>query len=286
MKKVISFINILALTVFAASVFAINHADTQYFPSLTEKFKGNIWVLDPDRQGPGFGLNGQALDATLAVAMISVYKEMPVYDYEYEYSRNSRFYSLDYFRKPSEAKVMRQVGTGSGFFLTADGYMLTNKHVVSDSNAEYRVSVSDTSTVQGRVVYRDPVHDLAILKVDGSGYSALKLGNSSTLNVGDKITGIGNAYGQITDSVSTGNVSALNRTVMVNNENGQMERIKGLIQTTARLYPGDSGGPLLNEKGEVVGINVASAVGRDISFSIPANTAKKVISDSGIDIRL
>lgn len=209
-----------------------------------------------------------------AVVSIEVFIDAPVYSY--------RLRSQSRFDDFEPSTVTQKIATGSGFFITQDGYILTNKHVVFDESAEYMVNISSTLQIPAKVVYRDPLQDLAVIKVEGSNYPVIELGDSSELKVGENIIGIGNAFGQMTDSVSTGTVSALNRSIMVAGVDDNYERMRGLIETNADIYPGDSGGPLLNLSGEAVGVNVASAVGESVGFSIPINVAKSVIKRAGV----
>ena len=169
-----------------------------------------------------------------------------------------------------------KVSSGTGFFVDENGYIMTNRHVVADENVEYTAILSNGKRRSATVTYRDPARDIAVLKIEGSGYQPLNLGDSSKLKVGQAVVGIGNAYAREGDRVSPGSVAALNRLIVAGGENGQ--QMNNVIQTNAQLYPGDSGGPLLNTDGEVIGVNVAIAVNREhVSFSIPINEAKKTI---------
>ncbi|MDP3769980.1 MAG: trypsin-like peptidase domain-containing protein, partial [bacterium] len=209
--------------------------------------------------------------AAPAVVLINAYSDVPVYRF-----RSRGDLSRPAARPEQVGTVRRRVSMGSGFFITPDGYLLTNRHVVSRATSEYRVSVTGRTEVPARVVYRDARYDLAILKVDGEGYPVVKLGDASRLEVGERVVAIGNAFGRWIDSVSGGTVSAVNQRIVVGERGRAAERLEGLIQTSAPLYPGDSGGPLLNSAGEVVGVNVATALGASVSYAIPANTARAV----------
>jgi serine protease Do len=172
-----------------------------------------------------------------------------------------------------------QVVAGSGFFVSKDGYIVTNRHVVSDTSASYNIQLADGTKMDANVVYRDPVKDLAIMKVSGNNFSTLSLGDSSQLKIGQTVISIGNAFGQFANTASAGEVAALNKTIVAENE-GQPQKLSGIIQTSAQLYPGDSGGPTFDLNGNVVGINVATAVTQyNVSFSIPINDAKTIIQN-------
>lgn len=170
-----------------------------------------------------------------------------------------------------------RVSAGSGFFVDESGYIITNRHVVDEEDADYTVVLENGKRRSAEVVYRDAKNDLAVLKISGSDYPVVPLGDSSKLKVGTTVVGIGNAYGRYPNTVSLGSVSGLRRTIVAP-DGEESQRLTNLIQTNAQLFPGYSGGPLLNENGEVIGINVAIAADRpNLSFSIPINDAKTII---------
>jgi serine protease Do len=178
---------------------------------------------------------------------------------------------------PGAAPQKQQIGGGSGFFVSADGLILTNKHVVSFENVEYTVVLNDGKELPAKVLARDPSNDLALMKVDGSGYPALTLGDSNTLQPGQTVIAIGNALGEFQNTVSVGVVSGLARSITAGGA-GFVERLEGVLQTDAAINPGNSGGPLLNLQGEVVGINTAVAQGAlSIGFAIVVYDAKQDI---------
>lgn len=169
-------------------------------------------------------------------------------------------------------------GVGSGSIVTKDGYILTNSHVVSNGDAsEINVLLSDNKTVKAKLVWNDTTLDLAIIKVEAKNLSPIDLGDSDKVKVGDKAVAIGNPLGlQLQSTVTSGIISGLNRTVSF--ENGA--QMDGLMQTDAAINAGNSGGALLNSRGELVGINTAKAGNSDgIGFAIPVNLAKKVIKE-------
>ncbi|PIT91605.1 hypothetical protein COU12_02185 [Candidatus Jorgensenbacteria bacterium CG10_big_fil_rev_8_21_14_0_10_54_38] len=183
------------------------------------------------------------------------------------------------FSVPCEKGTKRQeVGGGTGFFVSADGLILTNKHVVADTKADYTVLTNDGKKHVAQVLARDPVNDLAIIKVEGSGFKAAALGDSDSVKLGQTAIAIGNALGEFRNTVSVGVVSGLARTVTASGQGIGAETIQGVIQTDAAINPGNSGGPLLNLKGEVIAINTAMASGaQSIGFAIPINQAKRAI---------
>lgn len=162
-----------------------------------------------------------------------------------------------------------EICSGTGFVISADGMILTNKHVICDDSAQYSVVFSDGSVHDATVLGSDPLTDLAILKIDATGLTPLDLGDSSILAQGESVLAIGNALGEYQNTVTKGIVSGLDRDLGGN--------YTGLIQTDAAINEGNSGGPLLNLAGQVIGIN--TAIRRDgqaegLGFAIPINEAK------------
>jgi len=161
---------------------------------------------------------------------------------------------------------------GSGF-VVGEGLVVTNKHVV-DTSTEYKIFLQDGSEHKVLEIVKDPANDLAILKVEGiDGHKALKLGQSDNLKVGQFVIAIGTALGEFRHTVTTGVVSGLGRGIVAGNVyEGFVERLDDVIQTDAAINLGNSGGPLLNSKGEVIGVNVAVAQGAEnVGFALPVN---------------
>jgi serine protease Do len=175
----------------------------------------------------------------------------------------------------------QEVGGGSGFIISSDGLILTNKHVVSDTSASYSVLTNDGKTYTATVLARDPDQDLAVLKINATGLPTVTLGDSDGLQLGQTAIAIGNALGQFSNTVSVGVVSGLSRTVTASSpdDSNEQETISGVIQTDAAINPGNSGGPLLNLQGQVIGIDTALASGAEnIAFAIPIDQAKHDIT--------
>lgn len=165
-------------------------------------------------------------------------------------------------------------GTGSGFFFTSDGFLLTNHHVVGQIDT-VRVRLSDGSEVRGEVIGRDPWNDLAVVRAQGEKYPFAELGDSGKLHVGQMVLAIGSPLG-FESTVTVGVVSALGRTLR--SSAGYL--MENIIQTDAALNPGNSGGPLVDGKGRVIGINTAVIQpAQGLCFAVPINTAKSVIPD-------
>ncbi len=176
---------------------------------------------------------------------------------------------------------------GTGFIVESDGLVLTNKHVVSSTSARYRVILKDGTDYEVQEIHRDPFVDLAILKINAFGLPTVTLGDSAGLKVGQTAVAIGNALGKFSNTVTVGVISGIGRGITASSGLGQSEVLDDVIQTDAALNPGNSGGPLLNLSGEVVGINVATTSGAEnIGFSIPINAIKPVLDDFKIKGRI
>jgi len=179
------------------------------------------------------------------------------------------------------------IGGGSGFFITSDGYILTNRHVVEDQQADYTVMTSDGKEYVAKVLARDPVRDVAVIKIEGNNFPVAILGDSDMIKIGQTAVAIGNSLGEFSNSVSRGIVSGLKRNLSAGSGLGDTERLTDIIQTDAAINPGNSGGPLLDIEGNVIGINVAVAQGaQNVGFALPVNQAKRIIEQikSGIKI--
>ncbi|MFZ1249991.1 MAG: trypsin-like peptidase domain-containing protein [Candidatus Microsaccharimonas sp.] len=169
---------------------------------------------------------------------------------------------------------------GTGIVVSANGYIMTNNHVIDGAS---KVSVVDNSGERYEdvsVVGRDPLNDIAFLKVTSNNqFSPAELGNSSSVRIGQQVVAIGNALGQYNNTVTSGIISGTGRPVTASTTDGQTETLTDLIQTDASINPGNSGGPLLNMSGQVIGVNTAIAEDANgIGFSIPINSTKGVLS--------
>jgi len=230
-----------------------------------------------------------------SVVSIVISKNLPVYEEQLV----NPFGDIPSFESPFNFQIpqyvqkgtkLQEVGAGSGFIVSEDGLVLTNKHVVSDAAAEYTVILNDHAKYKAKVLALDPVQDIAILKivtdglVDSSGqvkkFPTSVLGDSNGIEIGQGAIAIGNALGQFSNSVSVGIVSGLGRTVSASDQGGSFsETLENIIQTDAAINSGNSGGPLINLKGEVIGVNTAMAQGaQSIGFAIPINIAKRDIN--------
>jgi serine protease Do len=173
------------------------------------------------------------------------------------------------------------VGGGSGFLVSSDGLIVTNKHVVDQTGATYTVFTNDGKKYTATVIARDPVLDIALIKITpapGQIFPYLSLGDSDTLQLGQTVIAIGNALGEYRNTVSVGVVSGLARSITAGDESGNSEVLDHVIQTDAAINPGNSGGPLLDLSGNVIGVNVAVAEGsQSIGFALPINSVEGAI---------
>ncbi len=214
-----------------------------------------------------------------AVVSIIITKDLVVL--EQYYSDPFEDFGGSPFRVPEyrEKGVEKQtIGGGSGFIVSLDGIIITNKHVVLDEEADYTVLTNDGKQYPAKILAKDPIQDLAVLKIeDSNSFPTVKLGNSESLQIGQTVIAIGNALGEFQNTVSVGVISGLGRTITASG-GGIIETLEDVIQTDAAINKGNSGGPLLNLRGEVIGINTAvSLEGENIGFTIPINKAKKDI---------
>lgn len=174
--------------------------------------------------------------------------------------------------------IFEQRGGGTGFIITNDGLIATNKHVVADEKARYTVITSDGKSYEAKILAKDPLNDFAIIKIEAENLPVVELGSSSELVVGQKVIAIGNTLGEYQNTVTTGVVSGIGRNITAGVGFFQSENLEDVIQTDAAINPGNSGGPLVNIKGQVIGINTAiDREGQLIGFAIPVDSVKNVI---------
>jgi S1-C subfamily serine protease len=182
-------------------------------------------------------------------------------------------------RKTEKSKELASSGTG--FIISADGFIFTNKHVINaakENNPQYKVILNSGKEYSANLISKDPLNDIAVLKIEADKLPAVELGDSSKLQIGSTVIAIGNALGKYQNTATKGIVSGLGRHIVANDQIGNIEAIDNVIQTDAEINPGNSGGPLIDLDGKVVGIDVAiDETGSSIGFAIPINDAKSAI---------
>ena len=221
-----------------------------------------------------------------AVVSIIITKDLPKMEKYYinPFDPFGDFFNSPDFKIPEKRQngtEKKEVGGGTGFIVSSDGIIVTNKHVVEDEEAEYTVLMNNEKKYKAKVLARDPSNDIAILKIDEKDLPTVEFGDSDNLQVGQTAIAIGNALGEFRNTVSVGVISGLKRSIVAGGGiSGTTEHLFGIIQTDAAINPGNSGGPLLNSSGQVVGVNVAMAQNaQGIGFALPINDVKKVIND-------
>ena len=291
---------LLLLTIFLSSIFGFISgaiSSTYFYPEIKDYLsKLNITIPEP-RIGKGIEKTPIYLpqtsqeEATIkvvnevspAVVSIIITKDLPVFE-EYYISPFEEFFGQPFFefkipQYKQKGTQKQEIGGGTGFIVSEDGMILTNAHVVSDKEADYTVLTNDGKKYPAKVLARDSIRDLAVIKIEGDlkPFPTVKLGDSDKLQIGQSVIAIGNVLGEFRNSVSVGVISGLGRTVTASG-GGMVETQEDVIQTDAAINRGNSGGPILNLKGEVIGVNFAMAeAAENIGFAIPINKAKKDI---------
>lgn len=241
--------------------------------------KGINFLKNDDALAPADSNKNGITDAVAAAlpSVVTVKMSTTVTDYSIEFNPYNWFSPFN--RVPAGTHTNEQ-NIGSGFVVRGDGLIITNKHVVSDETAKYSVIANDKKEYPVAQIYRDPVNDLALLKISVSSLRALTLGDSTNLSLGQTVIAIGTPLGDFTNSVTSGIVSGLGRGITAGSRyEGYVEKLDNVIQTDAPINPGNSGGPLLNTNGEVIGINTAVATqGQNIGFAIPVNVIKTLLA--------
>jgi len=293
----------LILVIFTSSFFGFlaGAISGSYFYWEIKDFFGrlNVEITSPlknKEEQTFYTLQEQAIinvvkEVSPAVVSIVITKDLPVYE-EYYTSPFEEFFFEPFFefqvpqyrQKGTEKK---EIGGGTGFIVSEDGMILTNKHVVLDDEADYTVVFSDGSRFPAKVLAKDTLQDIAILKIDQEeiitsngeidfkAFPKVELGDSDKIQIGQTAIAIGYALGRYQNTVSVGIISGLGRTISASGGDF-VEILEDVIQTDAAINKGNSGGPLLNSKGQVIGINTAIDLeGQSVGFAIPINPAKR-----------
>ncbi len=282
----------------AAAGFVGGSLTSKYFPRFLEKTENKIerkldHQIIPDKSVKVVEEQSAVIEAVKkvnpAVVSIIITKDLPKIEKRYYDPFGDDFWdsfggSPFSFKTPSEKQngtEKKEIGGGTGFIVSSDGIIVTNKHVVADMEAEYTVMMNDEQKYPAKVLARDPSNDIAILKIDKDNLPTVEMGDSDTLQVGQTAIAIGNALGEFRNTVSAGIISGLKRSITASGEMGiASEQLFGIIQTDAAINHGNSGGPLVNTEGQVIGVNVAIAEGaQGIGFALPINDVRKVVND-------
>ncbi len=291
LRHFVYFILTILLVIFLSSVFGaiFGFAANRIEEKLSQEFPA-IFRLgdDQSKNNPDLTVSREKIiqedsavidvveKSSPAVVSIIVSKDVP--------KMKALFNPFDFFNNTpnqntseSDGAKKEKIGGGTGFIITSDGMIVTNKHVVSDATADYSVLTNDGKEYAAKVLARDPLNDIAVIKIDGTDYPTLNFGDSDTLKIGQTVIAIGNSLGEFSNTVSKGIISGLKRNLTASGGLGDSEKLTNIIQTDAAINPGNSGGPLLDINGNVIGINVAIAQGAEnIGFAIPASQVKKI----------
>ncbi|MFA5854486.1 MAG: trypsin-like peptidase domain-containing protein [Patescibacteria group bacterium] len=196
----------------------------------------------------------------------------------YETTGPLGYFGFEIPQAPTVPGQKQEIGGGTGFVISEDGLILTNRHVAADTEADYEVVFSDGTILPATVLARDSILDIAVLKVQATGLTVAPLGDSDVLSPGETVIAIGNSLSEYRNSVTKGVISAINRRVIAGNGSGESEVLEEALQTDAAINPGNSGGPLVDLEGKVIGVNTAiNRSGQSIGFAIPINAVKIVI---------
>ncbi len=279
------------------SMMAVNsgHAELQIFNpfgwgnSSSVQSAGSVAVVQPLSPGTTYeeAIIASVKRAEPAVVSVIISRDLPrIERFErsipFEGPFNSPFYEEFDLQIPElrqNGTIRREVGGGTAFFVSADGVLMTNRHVVEDPRAEYSVLLNDGRTHLAKVHAMEPTNDIALLKVEGSGFTPLPIVESDALSLGQTAIAIGNAMGEFRNTVSVGVVSGLSRSITAGGgASGGSEQLDQIIQTDAAINVGNSGGPLLNSRGEVIGMNTAVAqLANNIGFALPAKELRRAL---------
>jgi len=214
-----------------------------------------------------------------AVITVVITKDLPKIEGFYFFPFGREGFILPRIGKGKKEKT--KIGGGSGFIVSSDGLVLTSQHVVSDPEANYTVILEPQKKYPAKVISRDPVNDIAVLKIEEKNLPYLELGDSDKIELGETVIAIGNPLGEFHDTISAGIISGLSRYITAfGGFTQEKAKLKGLIQTDAAINPGNSGGPLVDMEGKVIGINSAMVFGaQNIGFAIPINYVKKDLEE-------
>lgn len=255
-----------------ASYFGVNNGEKQERIVEKQVYIENSQIIDTVKE------------ISPSVVSIVITEDLPLYK-ERIFELNDPFAGSPFLVPKTNDGTIRyerqEIGGGSGFIITADGLIVTNKHVVDNQNAHYTIILNDQTEYKAEVVNKDDINDIAILRMINEdkvvdGMPVAKLGDSDKIQVGQKVVAIGNALAEYENTVTTGVISAKGRSITA----GLTEKLTNLIQTDAAINAGNSGGPLVNLDGEIIGINTAtSTYVEGVGFAIPINDVLNSINN-------
>ena len=277
LAKVALISSALTLIIIGAIFFLARNHIVTYLGHEVQSLRTDVITKEEEHVEP---LVDMIEKAEPAVVSVVITKDVPIYERYYETLDPWGFFNIPRIR--SNGTEAQEVGGGSGFIVTNDGMIVTNNHVVADVDARYSVVLSDGTSYAVDVLARDSELDIAIVKITEPLQNPLPFitfGDSTTLKLGQTVVAIGNALAEFQNSVSVGVVSGLSRSITASDmATGKSEQLDHVIQTDAAINQGNSGGPLLNLQGEVIGVNVATTRSAEsIGFALPAQVVKQTV---------
>lgn len=280
---------LLILVVILIALLGLIVAGSNYFPQLGQ-YLGTSGKITPTNGGQVKVLSEESVvtgvvknvgPSVVTIAATNTQQSSP-FDQNGPFS----FFGLPVPQQPQSDNSNEPQNIGSGFIVTKDGFIVTNKHVVSDTSLKYVVITNNGKKYDAQKIYRDPSNDIALVQINpsqnlGNTLKPVTMGDSSQLQVGQMAIAIGTALGEFNNTVTTGVISGLGRGITAGSPfEGGTEQLDNVIQTDAAINPGNSGGPLLNSSGQVIGMNTAvSENGQNIGFALPINTVKDSIAN-------
>lgn len=277
--KTVIISSLLTVFIIGGLAFSFRHQLISYLNTQLSKAAGESEVSAVTSPAANDALVTMIEKVNGAVVSVVVTKNVPTYERYLERFDPWGFFSVPRMRQNGTTE--QEVGGGSGFIVSNDGMIVTNNHVVADTEAKYSIVLNTGTVYTVDVLARDPELDIAVLKINQpikDPLTFVAFGNSDSLKLGQTVVAIGNALAEFQNSVSVGVVSGLSRTIVASDDFGRSEQLNQVIQTDAAINPGNSGGPLLNLNGEVVGVNVATSRGAEnIGFALPASVVKQTV---------
>ncbi len=280
---------LIILIIFLIAILGLVSAAQKYSPSIFKFVSENIKVSLPQSSEKVKIVSEESVTIDIfkkaGPSVVTVTEEAGAQSNSNTPFDFSPFFGFQFPNRQNQQPSQPQ-SIGSGFLISSDGMVVTNKHVVSDTGAKYQIITSNDKKYTVQKIYRDPLNDVALLKIDsnensGNTLKPVDMGDSSKLQVGQYVIAIGTALGEFRNTVTTGVISGLGRGITAGSPfEGFAEKLDNVIQTSAAINPGNSGGPLFNSSGQVIGVNTAvSESGQNIGFAIPINVIKDSLNN-------